>query len=265
MARSPYRFFCPAIAGDADVMRPSDDPEPLPERLVELPEGESHHLQRVLRLKRGDAVSVFDGKGNAWLARVEAPRGGRAWVALIDRIAEAQSGQAPSSRVHVAASLLKRDAMDWMIEKLCELDVASLQPLVAKRTAALPSKSGDGVAPPPRWEKIALAAAKQSGRNIPMGFGPITPLAAWLARERPPTLCCFAHQDEAAVPLGEWLGGRAGMGLPVQVAVGPEGGWTQAEVELFKKAGFTAVSLGPLVLRAETAAITVAAACRVML
>lgn len=211
-------------------------------------------------------VSVFDGKGEEWLAKVGEKQGEKVVLVPIQQVHSAKEEVEGNrrARLHVAVSLLKRHAMDWMIEKLCELDVASLQPLICKRTVAQAS-SLRSIDPPARWERIALAAAKQSGRNVPMAFAPITPLNVWLERERPPTLNCFAHQSPDALGLGEWLGGRAGMGLPVQVAVGPEGGWTPGEVEMFLRAGFMAVSLGPLVLRAETAALTVAAACRVML
>ena len=250
MARSPHRFYFPGTL----------DPDAAP--VVTLPPGESRHLLRVLRIERGATVSLFDSRGAAWLGEVEAREGDLVRIALRRRIEIAREPR--NSRLLMAVSLLKRRAMDSMIEKLCELDVDSLQPLVTRRTVASPPKSEVDHAPP-RWERIALAAAKQAGRNVPMTFSPVTPLNSWLRRERPRVVSCVAHGGPGTIAMGEWLNARAGMGLPVLVAVGPEGGWTSGEIKAFKDAGFTAVSLGPLVLRAETAAITVAAACRIML
>lgn len=253
MARHPHRFYYPGkFAGR-------------PDETIELPPGESRHALRVLRLTSGDPVTVFDRQGEHWDGEIgggsTTGAGGVASVRLLERI-EPETVAGPE--VSIAVSLLKRRAMDWMIEKLSELNVASVHPLVARRTVVNPPKTR-GHEPPARWERIALAAAKQSGRNTPMRFQPVVSLGSWLQRERPRVLACFAHTGPGATPLGEWLAGRAGMGLPVIVAVGPEGGWTPGEVEAFRAAGFTAVSLGDLVLRAETAALTVAAACRVML
>lgn len=249
MTRAPYRFYFPGLLIEAA------------DGSISLPEGESHHLLNVLRLREGEPVAVFDHRGDLWEGTYSGRDGKLARIALAQAL-PAAIHQGP--RLLLAVSLLKRRAMDWMIEKLSELDVDSLQPLVSRRTVAhLPEAAS--AHPPARWERIALAAAKQAGRTVPMNFYPVTPLATWLARERPPVLTCFAHQGAGSIGLGEWLAGRAGMGLPVMVAVGPEGGWTSGEVEAFEKAGFRAVNLGPLVLRAETAAVTVAAACRVML
>jgi 16S rRNA (uracil1498-N3)-methyltransferase len=250
MTRSPFRFYYPAALPDE------------PGAVVELPEGESHHVLRVLRLKPGTPVTVFDKDGRQWSAEVAGRGEGEA--ARLTLIEAEAAPQAEGPEVSVAAALLKRRAMDWMIEKLSELNVASLQPLITERTVVEAPESSEGGAPA-RWERIALAAAKQCGRATPLGFAAPTPLTDWLKRERPRVLACFAHAGPGSTPLGVWLGDRAGMGLPVVVAVGPEGGWTPGEVEAFQAAGFSAVSLGPHVLRAETAALTVAAACRVML
>lgn len=251
MSRRIPRFYCPAMT------------KPEAGALVPLPEGETRHLTHALRMGPGATVTVFDGDGAVWRAEVAEVRPGVAVVRLTAPLEMGDGPVDPNPRLHVAVSLLKRRAMDWMIEKLCELDVASLQPLVCERTVVSPREDGEGAHE--RWDRIALAAAKQSGRAAPMTFhGPLR-LDDWLARERPPALECFAHTDGETIGLGEWLGERAGMGLPVQVAIGPEGGWSPAEVERFDAAHFRRVGLGPLVLRAETAAITVAAACRVML
>lgn len=253
MTRSPYRFYYPdALPADAGA-------------IVELPQGESHHLLRVLRLKPGTPVTVFDKDGRQWSATVEGrPAENEGEIARLALLEPEAAAHAEGPEISIAAALLKRRAMDWMIEKLSELNVSTLQPLITKRTVVEPPRTAEGRAPV-RWERIAVAAAKQCGRSAPLAFSHPTPLAAWLKRERPRVLACFAHAGPGSTPLGQWLGDRAGMGMPVVIAVGPEGGWTPGEVEAFLEAGFSAVSLGPHVLRAETAALTVAAACRVML
>lgn len=249
-------------------LRRFHSPAPIPSGTgasMELPEGESAHLLRVLRMREGDPLVVFDSRGASREGRVAGTAGGRARIEFTGPLREEPaSPEGRRSRLHVAVSPLKRLAMEWMIEKLCELDAASLQPVVCARSVVRPSREEEGEIPE-RWERIALEAAKQSGRNAPLAFEPPLALRDWLARERPPTLQCFAHAGPGSAPLGEWLASRAGMGLPVLAAVGPEGGFAPEEVEAFRAAGFSAVSLGPLILRAETAALTVAAACRVML
>lgn len=256
MSRTPHRFHHPSPISAA-----------LGET-IDLPSEESHHLLRVMRLRSGAEVIVFDSTGRAWNATVAEPDAESpkdiARVTLTSEIAPQNPEAHAAPRLHVAVSLLKPRAMDWMIEKLCELDVESLHPLLCDRTVVRP-KGDEANTPPERWDRIALAAAKQSGRNVPMAFHSITPLREWLTHEKPRMLTCFAHAAPDAVGLGEWLSARAGMGLSVQVAIGPEGGWTPAEVELFRASGYQAVNLGPFILRAETAALTVAAACRVML
>lgn len=254
MTRAPYRFYYPGKFSDAEG------------GVITLPEGESHHLLHVLRLGHGAVVNVFDHLGTLRSAEVGGRGAGKsagklAQLVLGEELATAQSDR---PRLTMAVSMTKRRAMDLTIEKLSELDVASVQPLVSRRSIAA-AEGSIGKPPPDRWSRIALAAAKQAGRNIPMNFYPVTALGTWLKRERPRALACFCHAGPESTDLGPWLADRAGMNLPLLVAVGPEGGWTPGEVKAFRAAGFQAVGLGPLVLRAETAAITFAAACRIML
>lgn len=228
---------------------------------IELSPEESHHLLRVLRLKPGARVDVFDAGGRGYDAEVVERAGAIARLRILQAHDVEQSAQlAP---LNLAVAILKRRAMDLMIEKLSELGVDELQPLLTEHCVALPDirPNEDG---PARWERLAIAAAKQCGRNVPLTI--LTPirLTDWLARTRPPAHTAYAHFDSEAPTIGEWLRSRAGADLPRWVAIGPEGGWSRGEVEAFRAGGFNPVRLGALTLRAETAAIAAAAACRLL-
>jgi 16S rRNA (uracil1498-N3)-methyltransferase len=197
----------------------------VPPRVALSPE-ESKHAARVLRLAVGERVSVFDG-AEAWSAEIET-LGPPVGLRLLDRLP-----RPALPKVVVAAAVPKGARLDWMIEKLAELGVAAFQPVRFARSVVEP---GEGKLR--RMEKIALAAAKQSGAPV-MEIReeidvPLLPPDAVLA------------DPEAAEPLGRGEG---------TVVVGPEGGLTPKEAARFSRRG----SLGPTILRVETAAVVAAA------
>jgi 16S rRNA (uracil1498-N3)-methyltransferase len=246
--RAPHRFY---YAGHIDHAGIGQS--------LQLAAAESRHLLRVLRLKPGTLIDIFDAGGQAWSAEVE-PGSTRdvAQVRLIAPIFQEENAAAP---LNLAVSVLKRRAMDWLLEKLSELGVDTLQPVLSARSIGYGDFKLDSD-PPERWERLALAAAKQCGRNRPLATLPPTQLREWLARPRPPAHTAFAHTGVDAQPLGAWLREQAGVALPIWLVIGPEGGWTPEEVEAFIHAGFRPVTLGNLTLRAETAALAAAACCR---
>lgn len=244
--RAPHRFY---FAGHLD---------PNAQAIVELSEDESHHLLRVLRLRVGTQIDLFDARGQAYSADVVGEREGRVSVRLLMPIEQEPASQI---QVNLAVSVIKRRPMDLMIEKLSELGVDTFQPLLASRSIG----QGDIKPysdPPERWARLAITAAKQCGRNCPLEIMPPSPLKEWLARPRPPAHAFFAHLANESKLLGQAIGERASAALPIWVAIGPEGGWTPQEIEAFMAAGFQPVSLGSLTLRAETAAMAAAAVCR---
>jgi 16S rRNA (uracil1498-N3)-methyltransferase len=187
---------------------------------------ESRHAVKALRLEPGDRVTVFDPH-ETWAGEIESAAG-KVIVRLLERM------PAPSlPRVVVAAAAPKGARLDWMIEKLAELGVAEFIPVKFARSVVEP---GEGKRK--RIEKIALAAAKQSGA---------------------PVLRISAEKTVAQLPADAWLAAPGGTERPVPgagcVVVGPEGGLTAGEEARFARR----FSLGPTILRIETAAVVAAA------
>ena len=187
---------------------------------------ESRHAIRALRLSAGDRVTVFDSR-EAWTGEIEST-GGRVRVRLLERAPDVRL-----PRVVVAAAVPKGGRLDWMVEKLAELGVGSFIPVrFARSVAEL------GEAKRRRLEKIAVAAAKQSG-------APVMAIETERSVEKLPEDAWLASPDAPA-------GLQPGAGT---VVVGPEGGLTPEEEERFARRG----SLGPTLLRIETAAVAAAA------
>ena len=208
---------------------------------------EARHLTRVLRAKVGDTVSLFDGRGREWPARVAAI--GRDRVEL-DAAEPAIDPRPAGIPVTLAVALPKGDRQKWMVEKLTELGAARLIPLETTRGVAEATASAQA-----RLERVVIEACKQCGRNTLMEIAAGRPLDRLLA-EVPAGVCVvIAHP-----------GGRpldAATMLPTATAmialVGPEGGFTDEELCIADRAGVIRISLGPHILRVETAAIALAA------
>jgi len=247
--RAPHRFHHPGPIG----------PRAPGERLL-LPVSESHHLIDVLRLREGTPIDLFDAAGATYRARFVGRRDG---CAEIELLAPLDSASPAGPVVKLAVAMLKRRAMDLLIEKLSELGVDTLQPLHTRRSV-IPPRAEDEPGVPERWSRLAIAAAKQCGRPRPLSLPPPMAVEHWLQADRPPADGLVAAFGGNPRPLGEWLRQRPALDRPIWIAIGPEGGWTPAEQAAFESAGYVPVGLGPLTLRAETAAIAAAAACRLM-
>jgi 16S rRNA (uracil1498-N3)-methyltransferase len=219
---------------------------PAPDGTVRIPRTEVRHL-RTLRLREGDRLCVFDDAGREHEVVLEriGPHEAQARVLATSAV----SHESPLELVLVPA-LVKQDKMDWIVEKTTELGVVRIAPLVTRFAVA----RGDHVE---RWRRVALAAAKQCGRTrIPTVDAP-RPLDVAM-REDWPGLRLLAWEDEVAVRLADVPGAHHA----VTMLVGPEGGFDAAEVAVARAAGFTTVSLGRRVLRAETAAVVATALCQ---
>jgi 16S rRNA (uracil1498-N3)-methyltransferase len=207
---------------------------------------ELRHL-RTLRLGPGDRFCVFDERGAEHEVTLEAIGTRDASARVVST--RTASRESPLDLVLVAA-LLKHDKMDWVVEKATELGVARIEP-AATRYAVVRAGHVE------RWQRIALAAAKQCGRTAIPVVDPVRPLGEVLRMPRP-GLRLLAWEDEDARRVDD----LPGPATAVTVAVGPEGGFHPDEVAAARAADFTTVSLGRRVLRAETAAVVAVTLCQ---
>lgn len=213
---------------------------------------EGRHAASVLRLKRGAAVELFDGTGRIYEGIV-AEAGKRSLTVSIKRLRE--HGPAFSASVTLAASVIKPERMDMLIEKSCELGVSAVIPVITERCVVrLTRERWD--AKIKRWQKIALESCKQCGLAVFPSIGPVRrfeDLAGDIPRY---DLALIPSLESGGPPLRRVLEEARRPGR-VLAMIGPEGDFTEKEVRSATALGARPVSLGPLVLRSETAAIYV--------
>jgi 16S rRNA (uracil1498-N3)-methyltransferase len=215
---------------------------------LSLPPGPARHAQ-VRRVQPGDSLALFNGLGGQWLARVQAM--GRQTVDVAVLAHDATERELPQA-VTLAVGMPANERMDWLVEKATELGVAVLQPLQCER-AVLRLDGERAERKREHWQAQAVAAAEQCGRTRVPVVRPVRRLADWLADPDLPPLR-WMLSPQAGIALQAPPAGRA-----VVVLSGPEGGLTPLEEAAARDAGFAAVSLGPRVLRAETAPLAVLA------
>ncbi len=215
-----------------------------------LPRSEAHHLARVLRLAAGDVIVLFDGRGHEWLARVAET--GRATVAV--ELIEARTPvPEPPVPVTLGLAVLKGDQMDGAIRDATMAGAAAIAPFVSAHVAvaerAWRARSLE------RWERVAIASAKQCARAVVPAIRPVVRLDELVAGPAAAlrVLCVEPAQATGAPPAASPLP-RPSDAL---VCVGPEGGWTAEELELAARAGCQMLTLGPRTLRAEAAPLVV--------
>jgi len=216
---------------------------------VTLSPSEARHV-RVRRLVVGDPVALFDGEGHSCDGVITAIARGEMTVAVTERLPDL-AAESPLT-LTLAVAMLKADRMDWVIEKATELGATHIVPFTSRYSLARPSSNRRR-----RWQDIARSAAKQSGRSRVPGLH--EPTTFDLVVERP--------ADERLV-FWEAQAGQGALdgGTPhpstVLAVVGPEGGFTREEAAAAVRAGCRLVSLGPRILRAETAAVAAVALCQ---
>lgn len=217
---------------------------PLDPGPVTLDGAEAHHLAAVCRVSPGCIISLFNGDGREYQARVISVA--KRSVELAIEASTAPPRELPFT-LEIAAPLPKGDRGHFLIEKLTELGVAAFVPLECRRTVVHP---GEGKIE--KLQRYVIEASKQCGRNVLMRIGPA---ATWTSYCVPRT----AERRWLAHPGGDVSRGKAQPGEAVRVAIGPEGGFTDEEVRLGVERGWERLSLGPRILRVETAAIVAAA------
>lgn len=234
------RFFC-------------DDAIPCSGEFI-LPERVAHHAARVLRMGDGAPLLLFDGSGVEVLATLV--RRERSWWARIETAA--QVSRESSLEVVLVQALAAADKMDWVVQKAVELGVSAIQPVRAARSVL--RLSGERAEKRLlHWQQVATSACEQSGRNRVPDVRPILDLEAYLAssQEAERRLVLEPHGGISLKNLEAPLG-------PSHFLVGPEGGWSAEESAACRAAGCMGVTLGPRVLRTETAGLAAVAAMQVL-
>lgn len=230
-------------------------PEAAPGAVLPLPEHWAHHAREVLRLRAGAAVHVFDGAGAEYDAILETVTRREVVARLRGRVAARPESPL---RITLALSPLKGDLMELAIQKSTELGVAAIHPVITVRTdaAARPALHGTRQE---RWDKVASGAAGQCGRAVVPDVAPTVPLAQLLGMP-------FAGRKVLLweAPGQQALRQLSPPGPELLLLVGPAGGWEEREVDQILQAGFEPASLGPRILRAETAAIAAVAAVQAL-
>jgi len=236
-----HRFFV-----TADTIR---------DNLIEIDKEQTHHIEKVLRLKNGDYLELFDGAGNEYICRIHGNRNGLILAEIEKHYFRANQ---PAAQVVLAQGIAKGEKMDYVIQKAVEIGVYAIIPFVSERTVVIlnEQKARQKVS---RWQNIAREACKQSGRNVIPEIKPIVKL---------PQLMNYV-QDKRAVMLYE---GEKNIGLrdilikykdslnvqSLTVMVGPEGGFSPAETELAQNNNVILAGLGSRILRTETAGLVAA-------
>lgn len=221
-----------------------------PDKLA-LDAGETHHALEVLRMKAGDRATVFNGEGAEATVEIAVVEKG---VVSLKKIAAGKS-QPLTCSLTLAQAIPKGKNMDLIVEKATELGAAAIAPLLSERTVVKIDDS-DSIAKKDKWQRVAIEAAKQCGQNwVPAVAKPCTPKEFFQAGEKWDLMLIASLQPDSR-PIKETLAEFAGKKLGrVLVLVGPEGDFTPAECNLAKNAGCRPITLGPIILRTETAAI----------
>jgi 16S rRNA (uracil1498-N3)-methyltransferase len=205
----------------------------------------ARHLSRVLRAQQGQLYELSDGE-RVWLGRIEGVSRDRVEFAFVEEL----PAHPPTLEITLLLSVVKFDAFEWAIEKATELGVTTIVPLAAARSEkALLSAAGKRAE---RWKKLLVEASQQSRRvRVPILEKAQPPEDALSAARSGHRLLLSERPD--APSLRSVLSGQAQ--TAAALAIGPEGGWTDRELEVARQAGFQEASLGTLILRTETAVI----------
>lgn len=228
---SRHRFFLPPeswAAGDWKLV-----------------EEEAHHCAKVFRHKEGDEIEIFDGQGNCRDARISAVRSREVQLEPQDE----HAAQERSCFLTLAQAIPKGKNMDLIVQKSVELGVSCIVPLLTERTVV---KASEGKDLSSKWRRVALEACKQCGQNWLPEVTPVQSLKEWAATDED-GLRLVAALTEDARSLKELVADR--QYSSASILIGPEGDFTPDELQSLQSQEYLPLTLGPLVLRAETAAL----------
>ncbi len=230
-----------------------------PESELELPQEVAHQARDVLRFTPGDTLHLLDGAGGEYPAEVVALDRKRVIVRLGPRV----EGRAePAAHVVLCQGMLKAAKFEWVLQKCTELGVAAFIPLLTERAVAATEEASEGKRR--RWSRIVAEALEQCGGARLPEISPPRPLMHALASLPSGGLALIPWEEATALPLRAALQqsvtalGGVNRLSEVRLFVGPEGGFSAGEIALAERAGAIPVTLGPRILRAETAAIVAA-------
>jgi 16S rRNA (uracil1498-N3)-methyltransferase len=211
---------------------------------------EAHHLMHVLRLRFGDEISVFDGSGREYRARIERISRDGAQLHLLEEISAAPE---PAVRLTLAQAVLKGDRMDDVVRDATMMGAIAIEPVVSERTIVRASSLRDGRAAD-RWRRIAIASAKQCRRAVLPAIGEGTELSEWILQDDAERRLMLV-EPSAGVDTQPVSAVAASPPSTASLLVGPEGGWSPAEIESALQAGFVPITLGRRTLRADAVPI----------
>lgn len=226
-----------------------------PDNLV-LDEDESHHCTDVLRLREGDRVAVFNGQGAEVNARIGLASKREVGLVPLSTV----HSPAPPARITLVQAIPKGKNMELVLEKATELGVAAVQPLISERTVVR-LDAAEAWKKQEKWQRVAIEACKQCGQNWLPEIGLPMTVDRYLATRPAADLAIIAAIEPGARRLqdllAEWRERNPSQDRPrsALILIGPEGDFTPAEVGAARSAGCLPMSLGPIILRTETAAL----------
>ena len=211
---------------------------------IQLEEQASNHLSRVLRMQEGRELILFNGEGGQYQAHISAIN--KKSVSANIRAFDAESRQSPLI-TELGIAISKGDRMEWLVQKATELGIHKITPLHSENSQ-LKLNAERKLKKQQQWQQIAISACEQCGRNIVPEMAPITPIADWLTSVEADKKLVLHHRSEAS------LTGASPASLAL--LIGPEGGLSPTEITIAQQQGFQSLTLGPRVLRTETAPLT---------
>lgn len=230
---SAARFYCspPLLTGNT----------------LELPPEAAHHANRVLRLRVNDPVQIFDGEGHALDAIISEISGKRV---VLGKPKPCAAEMPPPLHIVLAQALCSSEKMDWVVQKATELGAAEIQPVQTQRSVA--KLSAERIEKrTEHWRSVTIAACEQCGRNtLPKVHAP-QELSSWLVQLRGTPSAKFILQTEGTAIFQQ----QPHPQNKVILLIGPEGGFSAAEITMAHQVGFVPILLGSRVLRTETAAL----------
>ncbi len=235
------RFFAPPSAFSSDYTSLALDPE------------ETRHLRDVLRLKAGDEVYAFDGQGKEFHCAIEDSHKASSRLRVLAEVSPARP-ESPLELI-LGVALLKGEKFDLVVQKATELGVVRIVPVTTKLADIRLRDESDAGKRVMRWQRIALEAAKQSGRAfVPEVAMPVS-MATLIETATGPGQHKLMFSERGGQSLSEFKASLTESPLSITALVGSEGGWTDEEISAAQDAAWSIVTLGGRTLRAETAAI----------